>query len=79
VVPDGQVLAVALRLAGEVAGTAPLALLATRRLLDAAPTRGLDAHLDAEAAEVTRLWKTDDFAEGVAAFLQRRRPRFKGR
>jgi 2-(1,2-epoxy-1,2-dihydrophenyl)acetyl-CoA isomerase len=79
VVPDGQVLAAALRLAGEVAGAAPLALVATRRLLDAAPIRGLDAHLDAEAAEVTRLWKTDDFAEGVAAFLQRRPPRFRGR
>jgi 2-(1,2-epoxy-1,2-dihydrophenyl)acetyl-CoA isomerase len=79
VVPDGQALPAALRLAGEVAGAAPLALLATRRLLDAAPTHGLEAHLDAEATEITRLWSTDDFAEGVAAFLQRRPPGFKGR
>jgi 2-(1,2-epoxy-1,2-dihydrophenyl)acetyl-CoA isomerase len=73
VVDDGEALDAALRLAREVAATAPLALLATRRLLDAAPTQGLDAHLDAEAAEIRELWTTAGFAEGVAAFLDRRR------
>jgi 2-(1,2-epoxy-1,2-dihydrophenyl)acetyl-CoA isomerase len=78
VVPDGDALGAAQRLAREVAGTAPLALLATRRLLDAAFTRGLEAQLDAEAAEMSRLWTTADFAEGVAAFADRRRPQFTG-
>jgi 2-(1,2-epoxy-1,2-dihydrophenyl)acetyl-CoA isomerase len=79
VVDDGTALDAALRLAREVATVAPLALAATRRLLDAAPAHGLDAHLEAEAAEISRLWRTADFAEGVAAFLERRRPVFQGR
>lgn len=78
VVPDGEVWAVAQRLAGEVAGAAPAALLATRRLIDAAPTHSFDEHLDAEEVTIKGLLTTADVAEGVAAFLERRRPKFTG-
>ncbi|HLF40654.1 MAG TPA: enoyl-CoA hydratase-related protein, partial [Acidimicrobiia bacterium] len=74
----GEAEAAALRLAGEVAGTAPLALQALRRLVDAAPTQGLDAHLDLEAATVGSVWRTEDFVEGVTAFLEKRPPNFRG-
>ncbi|MEW6475852.1 MAG: enoyl-CoA hydratase-related protein [Actinomycetota bacterium] len=79
VAPDGEVWATAQRLAGEVAGAAPAALLATRRLVDAAPTHSFDEHLDAEAASIKALWNSADVAEGVAAFVERRRPKFQGR
>ena len=79
VAPDGEVWATAQRLAGEVAGAAPAALLATRRLVDAAPGQSFDAHLDAEEATIKSLWKSADVAEGVAAFVERRRPKFQGR
>jgi len=78
VVPDGEVRAAARRLAGEVAGASPAALLATRRLTDAAPGQSFEAHLDAEEREISSLWKGTDVLEGVNAFLERRRPKFPG-
>ena len=78
VAPDGEVWAAAQRLAAEVAGAAPAALLATRRLIDAAPTHSFDEHLDAEEAGIRPLLTTADVAEGVNAFLERRRPKFTG-
>ena len=78
VVPDGQVWAAAQRLAAEVAGASPAALLATRRLVDAAPGHSFDAHLDAELATITELWNGPDVLEGVTAFVEKRRPKFPG-
>jgi 2-(1,2-epoxy-1,2-dihydrophenyl)acetyl-CoA isomerase len=79
VAPDGEVRAAAQRLATEVAGAAPAALLATRRLVDAAPGHSFDEHLDDEQATIKSLWKSADVAEGVAAFVERRRPKFSGK
>jgi 2-(1,2-epoxy-1,2-dihydrophenyl)acetyl-CoA isomerase len=79
VVPDGQVWPAAQRLAVEVAGAAPGALLATRRLVDAAPGHSFDEHLDAEERSIKSLWNGADVLEGVTAFLERRRPKFQGR
>jgi 2-(1,2-epoxy-1,2-dihydrophenyl)acetyl-CoA isomerase len=77
--PDGEVWAAAQRLAGEVAGAAPAALLATRRLVDAAPGQRFDAHLDDEEHTIRGLWTGADVVEGVTAFVERRRPKFQGR
>lgn len=79
VAPDGQVWAAAQRLAAEVAGAAPAALLATRRLVDAAPGHSFEEHLDAEERTIKSLWNTADVVEGVTAFVERRRPQFRGR
>jgi len=66
-------------LAGEVAGSAPLAVRAIRATMRrdlVARVRDAMAH---EAAEQERLRKTHDFAEGVRATAERRPPRFEGR
>jgi len=78
VAPDGEVRAAAQRLAAEVAGASPAALLATRRLTDAAPGHSFDEHLDAEESTIKSLWNSADVAEGVTAFVERRRPKFTG-
>jgi 2-(1,2-epoxy-1,2-dihydrophenyl)acetyl-CoA isomerase len=79
VAPDGEVWDSAARLAGEVAGASRGALLATRRLVDAAPTHSFEEHLEAEAESIKSLWNSADVVEGVAAFVQRRSPKFPGR
>jgi enoyl-CoA hydratase/carnithine racemase len=67
------------RVAGQIAALAPLAVSASKRLLDEAAREALDAALDREADLCTRLFETEDAREGLAAFLEKRRARFSGR
>ena len=51
----------------------------TKRLLDGATTRTLGEQLELEAQLQTAAMQSEDFDEGVASFLEKRDPRFKGR
>ncbi len=51
----------------------------TKRLFDHAETATLEEQLELEAQLQSEATKTADFAEGVAAFLEKRAPRFEGR
>jgi 2-(1,2-epoxy-1,2-dihydrophenyl)acetyl-CoA isomerase len=51
----------------------------TKRLFDHAETATLEDQLELEAQLQSAATKTADFAEGVAAFLDKRPPRFEGR
>jgi len=51
----------------------------TKRLINAAEDDDLAASLEAEAALQELAGRTDDHAEGVAAFSEKREPRFRGR
>jgi len=69
----------AAELAAELAALPTRAIGMTKRLLDRAPGNGLDDQLDWEAQLQAVATQTEDFAEGVAAFLEKRAPQFKGR
>jgi enoyl-CoA hydratase/carnithine racemase len=77
--PADDVLPAALDLAREIAASAPLAVRATKRMLR--DGLGWDVRRAAwrEAFAQAATVATSDFAEGVAALLEKREPRFGGR
>ncbi|TMQ91302.1 enoyl-CoA hydratase/isomerase family protein [Actinomadura soli] len=77
-VPSGKALDAALDLAAEAAALAPLSVAAAKRLL-ARTGDDLGRLLESEGEEQAALFGTADFAEGRAAFAERRPPRFEGR
>jgi 2-(1,2-epoxy-1,2-dihydrophenyl)acetyl-CoA isomerase len=79
VVEAGLLAARATEVAEELAGLPTRAIGMTKRLLDRAPTTTLDDQLEWEAQLQAVATRTEDFREGVAAFLEKRPPSFQGR
>lgn len=74
----GLVREAAMRMALQIAGSAPLAVRSIRRTLRAGLAVRIRQALDHELAEQRTLWATRDSAEGIEASLQRRPPVFRG-
>jgi acetyl-CoA C-acetyltransferase len=78
VVPDRQVMTVALELAEQIAKSAPLAVAASRRLASDAFDE-TDARLSQRSLEeIAVLMNGEDAKEGVRAFLEKRPAHWKG-
>ncbi|MGH3042641.1 MAG: enoyl-CoA hydratase-related protein [Gaiellaceae bacterium] len=79
VVRADDVLAHTVERAGELAALPTRAIAMSKRLFERAACSRLEDQLELEAQLQLAATRTEDFAEGVAAFLGKREPRFSGR
>lgn len=77
-VDDGELTPTVDKLAAQLAQMPTRALVATRLAMHAAPNHTLEQQLGVEAGFMRELGWRDDFKEGVAAFQQKRAPKFTG-
>src|SRR6266536_207019 len=78
VVEGDSLAARAAELAAELAALQTRGVALTKRLLDHAEHTTLEEQLELEAQLQAAATQTADFREGVAAFLEKREPRFEG-
>ena len=78
VVADDQLPARAAELAANYAQAPTRGVGMTKRLFDNAQAASLDEQLELEAQLQSAATQTDDFREGVTAFLEKRPPQFTG-
>jgi enoyl-CoA hydratase len=76
--PAGEHLSQAQEIAAQWAQGAPLAFAASKEAINAATLTELDDSFDRELKGQTDLRASQDFAEGVAAFIEKRGANFSG-
>jgi enoyl-CoA hydratase len=79
VVPVSDYLNEALKLAEEIASRAPLAVRAAKKMINASYESSLADGLAAEKQAFYNLFNTEDQREGMQAFVEKRKPEWKGR
>ena len=79
VVPASDLMTETMKLAGQLANAAPLALRAMLDCVNIGGECGIEEGLEYESAQFGLVFSTDDMREGTSAFLDKRKPAFKGR
>jgi len=79
VVPDGSALERALAIAQTIASMPPLAVRAIKEAVQAGQNLPLEGALALERKAFQLLFDTEDQKEGMRAFLEKRKPVFRGR
>ena len=76
---EGETLNDAKALAGQIGKRAPIATRLILQAVDEGLNTDIDDGLDAEVRAFVQTLKTEDAAEGIQAFFQKRPAQFKGK
>ncbi len=79
VVPDADLMTEATALAKELAAGPTLAFGQVKQMLLATFGESLETQMETEARNITEMSKSQDTAEGIAAFVEKRAPNYQGR
>jgi len=79
VVESAKLMDVVAEVAREIAGNAPLAVQATKRMMRMGMDETFEANVHHVFLQLLPLFRTKDFQEGMRSFLEKREPRFEGR
>ena len=78
VVAADSLLPEAMAWAGKIAGNAPLGIRAMKRLFRHGLSQDFDSHTHHVLMQLLLLFRSNDFQEGILAFMEKREPKFRG-